>query len=597
MKKCSVYVTEYLIEFVGEMVFFTQPPSGALEFNKSTLGVDNTPDVIRRVITLCSEVKIQPLEENEMPNDDFIASNLTRVIMACRENKDRNVTCKAAIDLWLTQTPDYSTDKLLLLVLKSHLLKSMGERVDETNQEAKQMIEHVGLKSYVTDWIRKRLGLHVTKTNHEPDLTGSNETGISLITEALDLTDASRLIDTPDALTLKRKDWFSNLTTCTEHNLLVSDTKLGECIRANTQNRRQLMVHPQAPSSDLPVLAGSFFNSKTLELHSPKDGDPFATILILTCDEANKRRVDFSWLQSDRRYANAVFQIECNLQAMQTISTTEEKRPTDYLTNYYKEESQAYNAVIGTGAALIARYFTGNKADDAEYDDHMIDTRKHILFDAKEKWSLVPSMGITNEFGVMDLQKYPRLRVEADPDQDIGDTFVSYQSRAQVSFFTGNQQNLYCVPPRLMQTVDQVFTPIGDFRSKSAIATIVNAAISQSNPTVGELNSKVDKNSTIRKRLLSNAYNGAYGAARKEGRKHLVLSLIGANYGFEISHIIQAMIDAHQLYSSALERVTLPIELKHSKHVDALKARLKAAKIPYTHYHYAKNPTTRETKA
>lgn len=286
---------------------------------------------------------------------------------------------------------------------------------------------------------------------------------------------------------------------------------------------------------------GSVDNSST-----PHQLVPF---LLLTKRPGSKDRksLDVGYLQSLPEYHEAVFQVASNFNGIEAISQSSDPEDKSFCSKYVNDHTQGPAASMSAGGAAIVRALAGMHGPALPPTEWRQTKTKQVNFLSRVLPKLEVARSI-NGYLVLDPLGTSTYGAASPGSPSAVDELlplyeVGYHRACEVTSGHRCLHTGVAEAARKGQTIDQVFA----------------AAVNLAQGYDGRMNRKCPQAEAITRLTLRAAYEGAYLAARLNGRKTLVLTLVGGGvFGNSYEWICDAIAEAHKLYGrQPLIRVVL----------------------------------------
>lgn len=254
----------------------------------------------------------------------------------------------------------------------------------------------------------------------------------------------------------------------------------------------------------------------------------------------NRRAVDVAHLQASPKWHNAVFQVASNHNGVEAVGQGVAPDGASFCTNYVNDLTQGPAASISAGAAAIARTLAPfHEPSVCPLQWRQTATRQVELLGRVQ--ARMPCT-VENGYAVLGAEMGSVSPTLAD-EHELGLCKVAYHRCCEVTSGHRDVRTHQTEPAPKGQRVDQVFA----------------AAVNLAQGLEGRLNKRHKCAERAARLALRAAYQGAYLAARANGRNALVLTLVGGGvFGNDYEWICDELAEAHLLWGKApLERVAL----------------------------------------
>jgi len=251
------------------------------------------------------------------------------------------------------------------------------------------------------------------------------------------------------------------------------------------------------------------------------------------------------YLQSLPEYNGAVFQVASNFNGIEAISQASNLEDASFCSNYVNDRTQGPAASISAGGAAISRVLTGLHSSTEPPTEWRQTNANQVNF-LNRVLTKLDIAKLVNGYIVLDPGSVPTSGLSSvveNMDEMLALYKVGYHRACQVTSGHRCLRTGVAEAAPQGQTVDQVFA----------------AAVNLAQGYDGRINSKCVQAEAITRLTLRAAYIGAYLAARLNGRKLLVLTLVGGGvFGNNYEWICDAIAEAHKVYGLyPLRRVVL----------------------------------------
>ena len=228
-----------------------------------------------------------------------------------------------------------------------------------------------------------------------------------------------------------------------------------------------------------------------------------------------------STLQADAKNNNCMFQVASNFSCIEPITETTFPDSANFITNYYRDNTQGPAASISAGAAGIERVLNPRGPD---YGNQTSDNQINLLDDLKEYYNIENGY-IVNDTTSKGIKTFGDKEFDSITDK----VKVGYLKGAEVTYGGKHQGRLNVL--KTPHTINQVFT----------------AAMNLRQGEHGKANAILPDKEIKARALLRGAYMGTYLSAIKTGSKRLFLTLIGGgSFGNDIYWILSEILYAHK---------------------------------------------------